>query len=794
MTTHNLKKFRIPLFLIIFSFLAAHLCFWLLPNVFEVWNSQIVDQLFILRSKIERFRPDYDNTVVQVDFNNSSIERLNTQYLNRSDFAQLVRNLTSMGVAAQVYDYIFASKLNASDDLALIKATREAANAYFGLALELHAPGNPRRKKPELSKSREYMVQTSWLVSMPEDQGELYVGENPLATYPELAYASRGLGSLGVKFDRDGVLRRVPLLVQFEKALYPLLPLRVICDYLQVTPEKLILKPGEHLILQDAKNPLSGISHDILIPIDRKGNMIVNYVGQWERMDHYNFADILRASEDQDEIDIWTEELNGKIVIISDVSTGSADVGPVPVEAEYPLSGVHANIIHNILTESFLKELSGWKIFLLDGVIIVILLFLSLRSSYLLFSLGSVLLSAAFLAAAIAYFFFGQVILNILRPLMMIGFGTGLIIIYRYINAEREKIESLRQRDFVRHTFGRYLSNEVVDELLDSPEGLKMSGENREVTFLVSDLRGFTGLSSKLNPEEVIKILNRYFENMVEVIAKYRGTVSEFMGDGILSFFGAPLQSVDDPVRAVACAIEMQTALSEINAEHKRSRINLPEIAMGIGINTGAVVVGNIGSERRASYGAVGTPINVAYRIESLSVGGQILVSATTYEKVKKHVRIRSAKEVKFKGIAEPICLYDVIGMGGQYQVSLPDKKQSPLKKLDPPLKIKCFRVEGKAVTAEPIPGQIESIGENMAEISLACQIEAFANLKIVCTPGQHSALFELYAKVLSEVEFSMKLSSASLLIEFTSLADEIKTFLKELSTIAHGPNKGSLS
>lgn len=779
MITNKLLKFRTPILLIVFSFLATHLCFWILPNVFEVWNSQIVDQLFILRTKIDRFRPEYNNTVVHVDFNNSSIEKLSNPYLNRSHFAKLIRNLTSMNTAAQVYDYIFAAKLNKNDDDALIQATRAAANAYFGIALQLRSPRQPQRKKPEPSKSREYMIQTSWLISAPEVEGELYVGENPLATYPELASASRGLGSLSVKFDRDGVLRRVPLLVKFENAYYPLLPLRVICDYLQVQPDNLKLKPGQHLILKDAKKPLSDNSHDILIPIDSKGNMIVNYVGQWESMDHYNFADILRASDDQDEFEIWTDEFNGKIVVISDVSTGSADIGPVPSDAEYPLSGVHANVIHNILTESFLKELSGWNTFLLDVLILTILVFLSFRSSYFFFSVGSIILSATFITAAIAYFFFGQVIVNILRPLMMIGIGTGSIIIYRYINSEREKIESLRQRDFIRHTFGRYISNEVVDELLNSPEGLKMSGENREVTFLVSDLRGFTSLSSKLTPQEVIIILNRYFEKMVEVISKYRGTVSEFMGDGILAFFGAPIQSADDPVRAIACAIEMQNALSEINAEHKQSKINLPEIAMGIGINTGEVVVGNIGSERRASYGAVGTPINVAYRIESLSVGGQIFVSAITYEKVKKHVTIRGTKEVKIKGIVEPIYIYDVIGMGGQYKVSLPDKKRKPLKKLEPPLKVECFQVEGKAVTADPIPGKIEYIGENMAEISLACQVEAFENLKIVYSTGRHSELSELYAKVVPEGEYSKKLSKESLLIEFTSLADEVKNILK---------------
>jgi len=775
LTTNSLIKFRIPIFLIIFSFITTHLCFWILPKVFGAWNAQIVDQLFILRSKIERFRPEHNNTVVHLDFNNSSIEKLNTPYLNRSHFAQLARNLTSMKIAAQVYDYIFAAKINKNDDDALIEATREAANAYFGLALQLRSRSEPPRKDPESSKSREYMAQTKWQVLVQGDPNELYVGENPLATYSELASASRGLGSLSVKFDQDGVLRRVPLLVQFEDAYYPLLPLRVICDYLKVPPGKIILKPGHHLILQDAREPASDHSNDILIPIDSKGNMIVNYVGPWERMDHYNFADILQASDDQEELELWSEELKDKIVVISDVSTGAADIGPVPSDATYPLSGVHANIIHNILTESFLSELSGWEMLFFDVLLMAVLFFLSLRSSYLFFSIGSVGVAAAFITVAIANFFFGQVIFNILRPLMMIGFGTGSIIIYRYINSEKEKLESLRQRDFIRHTFGRYLSNEVVDELLDSPEGLKMSGENREVTFLISDLRGFTDLSSKLTPKEVIKILNRYFENMVDVIARYRGTVSEFMGDGILAFFGAPLFTTDDPERAVACAIEMQNTLSGLNAEP--SQLNLPELAMGIGINTGEVVVGNIGSEKRASYGAVGAPINVAYRIESFSVGGQILISPSTFGKVNTLVKIKATQEVKFKGIHQPMCLYDVVGIGGKYNIALPDKKLGPLIKLNPPLPIECFRMRGKTVIDDPVAGKITHFRENIADVILTHRMEAHANLKVVRTTEDPKGLSELYAKVLPEEEQSMKSSKKSVRIHFTSMPDEINKF-----------------
>ncbi|MGW8302976.1 MAG: CHASE2 domain-containing protein, partial [Desulfobacterales bacterium] len=595
MTTSKIRNIRFPIVLILAAFFAAHLCFWLLPNVFEIWNSQTIDQLFVLRSRSENLRPAYDSTIVHLDFNNTSIERLKNLYLSRLHFAQLVRNLKSMQVAAQVYDFIFAAKINAQDDLELIEAVKAAGNAYFGLALELHKPGEPGDRKTAASKGRSYVLQTHWDIGVDAAADDLYVGENPLTTYAELANASRGLGALSVKFDPDGVLRRVPLLVRYEDAFYPLLPLRVICDYFQVTPDKIVLAPGRHIILQDANRPEPPGSepHDIKIPIDRYGNMIVNYIGPWGRMDHYNFADILRASDDRDELEIWAEELKGKIVIISDVSTGSTDVGPVPTDSNFPLSGVHANVIHNILNESFLRELSGRQMLLIEALLLAALFLLSLRFSSLAFSFGTVFLAAAYIVAVMVSFFYGQVILNIVRPLLIIGFAMIAIVVYRYIMEEKEKMESLRQRDFVRHTFGRYLSSEVVEALLDSPTGLKMSGENREVTFLVSDLRGFTALTSSLSPQQVIEIINRYFEYMVDVIARYQGTVNEFMGDGILAFFGAPLYADDDADRAVACAIEMQNALLAVNAEQRR--LKLPELAMGIGINTGEVVVGNIG-------------------------------------------------------------------------------------------------------------------------------------------------------------------------------------------------------
>ena len=778
MTTSSKRKFRILLLLLLGSFLAVHLCFWLLPNVFEIWNAQAVDQLFVLRSFSEKLQPFYDNTIVHVDLNNSSIQRLNKLYFNRSHYARVIRNLASMGVSAQVFDFIFVSRKSKLDDNALIAATREAAHVYFGLAFELGGHGKKHRKQPVYSESVPYLDRTKWNISVEGNPDTLYAGENPLFTFTDLASASRGLGSLSVKFDRDGVLRRVPLLVRYKESYYPLLPFKVICNYLNIAPKNVLLKPGKHIILHNAKKPGDETPHDIVIPIDKKGNMIINFIGPWERMDHYNFSDVFLASDDRDELEMWGEELKGKIIIVSDVSTGSTDVGPVPTDANYPLSGAHANIIHSILTESFLRELSGWEMVIVELVLMTALLVLSFRFTSLYFSFGTILVVTVFIGTVGVGFFFHNIIFHIGRPLLMISFALISINVYRYIDEEKEKIESVRQRDFIRDTFGRYMSGEVVEELLGSPEGLKMSGEIREVTFLVSDLRGFTALTSSLSPHEIIEVMNRYFEYMVEVIARYRGVVNEFQGDGILVFFGAPLQAADDPERAVACAIEMQNAMIKFNeAQH---RLDLPDLAMGIGINTGKVVVGNIGSERRASYGAVGTPINIAYRIESYTTGGQILISPSTFEKMRSIVQVKTTKQVQFKGIDHPVNLYDVVSLGGKYNVKVTEKKVETLTRLDPPLPIDCFPLEGKTISQTAISGKILQLGETIVEAFLTQKVETHANLKILIAPTETSGISEVYAKVLP-TEDSEKLSSHdSVRLQFTWLPKEAKAFLEK--------------
>src|SRR6478736_4423578 len=189
----------------------------------------------------------------------------------------------------------------------------------------------------------------------------------------------------------------------------------------------------------------------------------------------------------------------------------------------------------------------------------------------------------------------------------------------------------LRNR-FIRETFGRYLTDEVVSTVLESPSGLQMGGEKRKLTMMMTDLRGFTSLSERLPADRVVKLLNRYLAAMVPIIKQYQGTIDEFIGDAIFVLFGAPVWQEDDAERAIACAVAMQLAMDEGNAENRKE--DLPQVEMGIGLHTGQVVVGNIGSSERTKYGVVGSHVNLTSRIQACTTGGQILVSETTRQEL----------------------------------------------------------------------------------------------------------------------------------------------------------------
>ncbi|MGE3539539.1 MAG: adenylate/guanylate cyclase domain-containing protein [Candidatus Tectimicrobiota bacterium] len=343
----------------------------------------------------------------------------------------------------------------------------------------------------------------------------------------------------------------------------------------------------------------------------------------------------------------------------------------------------------------------------------------------------------------------------------------------------------LRQHHFLRDAFGRYLSEEVAHTLLESPDGLKLGGELRDVTFLVSDLRGFSALASRLSPHDVLTIMNRYLERMVEIVMRYRGTINEFQGDGILAFFGAPLLAPDDPERAIACAIEMQCALAELNTEQRR--LGLPELGMGIGLNTGEVIVGNIGSEKRAKYTALGSALNIAYRIESYTVAGQILISTSLYKRVHALVHVQDSLMVQFKGIEQMMLLYDINALHGPYQLALPDKAPEIFVVLDPPLALQCYVLTDKTVTDEAIPGSMTRLAVSTAEIRLAAPVAVHMNVKLTLACQGTADITDVYAKVQALAPPQAAPADTQVSIVFTSLPEEAQMLLEHHRAAAFG-------
>ena len=349
---------------------------------------------------------------------------------------------------------------------------------------------------------------------------------------------------------------------------------------------------------------------------------------------------------------------------------------------------------------------------------------------------------------------------------------------------DRKRVEAELQRmaeqvelrnKFIRETFGKYLTDEVVSTVLESPTGLQTGGEKRKITMMMTDLRGFTSLSERLPPERVVGLLNRFLSTMVSVIKQYQGTIDEFIGDAIFVLFGAPVWQEDDAERAVACAVAMQIAMSSINEQNLKE--DLPELEMGIGIHTGPVVVGNIGSAERMKYGVVGSQVNLTSRIQSCTVGGQILISETTRQEAGRILKIGQQIEVKAKGVEHPITLSEVLGIGGSYKLQLTETSES-LVTLPEEIPLRYEVVESSQVGVESRRGALTKVARKSAELRLEAPVPPLSNLKMrLLGPDGKELPGTLYGKVVANVPGS----SSRFSVRFTSVPPEIDAALREL-------------
>lgn len=360
---------------------------------------------------------------------------------------------------------------------------------------------------------------------------------------------------------------------------------------------------------------------------------------------------------------------------------------------------------------------------------------------------------------------------------MLWNFGVGLmtlsamLIILGYIlNRWRTRETQVRElSELLKKMFGRYLSTEVMSSLIENPSLLELGGERKYVTIMMTDLRGFTALSERLQPEQVVQMLNSYFEIMVETVLKYNGTINEIIGDALLVIFGAPQDMPDQAERAIACSIEMQNAMGKVNKENRFN--GLPDLEMGIGINKTEVIVGNIGSSKRSKYTVVGSGVNMTSRIESYTVGGQILISESVFKEIANKLRIDGEQEVYPKGSETPFRIYEVGGIADKYNLEL-DVEDTAMLKLLKQIPFKYSLIGGKHIRQENLKGHIVKLSKKSAEVELDVSAGLLTNLKMnLINVGNELSTKDIYGKVIDPS------GQDNYLIRFTSVPPEISAF-----------------
>lgn len=417
----------------------------------KTWNARFFDTLFAKRSSSSLLAPEYDDTVVHVNLDDTSIQQLQSYYLNRSHHAEVITNLSNMGVSAQLHDVIFVAPTNPKEDATLIEAVEKSKDVYLGLAFRLSQNAEETVEESLPPDIDSYLNESSWKVQAKGDTNFFYHGQKPFMTFPELAHASRGLGYLNLTADHDGVFRRIPLVVRYKDAFYPSVPFRLICDYLGVDQSDIVIEPGKRITLLNPANPGGKASERIDIPIDKQGNMIINFIGPWDRLKHYHFADVLRASENKSVWNRWVEELSDKIVIVSEVTTGSTDIGSVPTDIAYPLSGVSASVIHTILSESFIREAPSFVTLIIETVALAAVFCLSLLSSTLIFTISVLGVASLMLLTSALLFLKMGFITQVIAPVVMVL----LVYLTTQIVRALDNARNLKQSELKRNMFER---------------------------------------------------------------------------------------------------------------------------------------------------------------------------------------------------------------------------------------------------------------------------------------------------------------------------------------------------
>jgi adenylate cyclase len=582
-----------------------------------------------------------------IDLNDTSIEELGETLDTRQAFADLMEVLDETNTAC-IMDFRFGNEK--SHDSNFVNAVRQHSK-YNSTVIAAFAVDKGMVNKPYKAldeTQRNALARHTWNIKVTE-KGKVPEAGTFLLPFTALMETVGQVAFINMEPDGDGIYRRAPLLYEWEDGYIPSLSLAAAVKQLRIPVESIELKAGTYLTLPLPEQRV------IRIPIDEQGCMLIPYTETWaDDIKRFSFHRVVKANYDDSVLDEMVKELNGYIALVAETSTSQKDFGPTSFEKLYPLSGVHAEMLSGILNapdeKAFISQTS-----LLFKMIILIALFC------IAFICINVQKDAIFhFAFFIALLFFSCLTLFRWRnyaiapwfafPVTMFLFLWLSAFLHRLFIRYREQL-------LLRNALSRFFPHALAERIMREGK-TDLTPAYKELTILFSDISGFTKWSSDKSPEEVHNFLSDYLESMAEILFAHGGTVDKFMGDGILSFFGDPFDLPNHSEQCIKAAVAMQKKV-RVLAEKWKPIVDI-DLKVRVGINTGKVIVGNLGNKTRIEYTVIGAAVNLAQRMESNAPVGGILVTADVWERVKDKFTFIEKRDVTVKGYGEAIEAYVV--------------------------------------------------------------------------------------------------------------------------------------
>ncbi len=598
---------------------------------------------------------------VVLDIDEQSLSAFGQWPWPRTLVADLITRLTKLGAAAVAFDIIFAEPDRLSPNLVvgifaeLDDQTREKL---------LRLPSNDQVLAGAMRQSRVVVGQSVVHVPDPQTQARpptarlgmmgadpspfLWTGPGLVQNVPELETAAAGRGVLTLVSEADGIVRRVPLIMKAQGAIVPSLTMELL---------RVVTQSGAIVVKTDAAGVRSVGVRGLVLPTDHHGQLWVHF----SRHDPQRFISVKDLLEDR----VDPARIAGKLALIGTSAVGFNDLKPTPVHGAMPGVEIHAQIIESALTGSVLDRPNYATVSELAVAVLVgaaIIAFAPIVSASIVLGMGGAV--ALSLVGISAYYYASlNSLLDFTFP-WLCSFSVYLTLLF--INYFREQ----NQRRQIRSAFGQYLAPALVEQLALSPEKLVLGGEDRDMSILFSDVRGFTSISElyKADPQGLTTLMNRLLTPLTNAIIDHHGTIDKYMGDAVMAFWNAPLDDPDHEINACASTLEMIDRLERLNRERQEEAANAGQrfipFRIGIGINTGRCVVGNLGSDLRFNYSVLGDPVNVASRLEGQTkyYGVPVIIGSRTAERAKEKFAILEVDLITVKGKTEPEAIYTVLG------------------------------------------------------------------------------------------------------------------------------------